>query len=207
MSLISSDYQVPSGSSNYAKLEEGENRLRVLAAPIMGNEYWVDAEGEVREEGVPPQKGDKPIRVHLNEKIPVAAAPTFKHFWALPVWNYADKKIQVWQPTQMSIIRSLASLDRNADWGDLTEYDIIITRQGKGLETRYEVLPTPKKEILPAIINEWTQLQKDGFDLNRLYDGGHPPRRRAKLPQPPPKILKKPTGRKRRKISARLIAK
>lgn len=159
------DYVVPS-TSKYVKLQSGENRIRVLGSAIFGMEGWQvgadDKRYSVRRPmGEPFVMGD----VEDVEKI--------KHFWALPVWNYTDKRVQVFEPTQKTIQKKLRALSKNKDWGDLQGYDVIINREGELMETEYDVIAVPPKELDAAIIAAWEAV-KPTFDLNRLFDNGDP---------------------------------
>jgi hypothetical protein len=161
-------YNVPDQSSNYMKLKIGENRFRILAKPIMGWEYWTDEKDD---------KGKdkrKPNRVHMEESSPVEYADSLKHFWAMPVYNYETKSIQVLELTQKSLLKALTTLGRDKDWGSPLTYDIVIGRQGEGLETEYELIPKPKKELDKQIETSWKQLQDNGFDMDKLFLGQHP---------------------------------
>lgn len=72
-----------------------------------------------------------------------------------PVLNYASGDIQVWEVTQKSIKQDLLGYEADEDWGDLTNYDIAVTRVGLTKEdTRYSTSPKPKQEL-----NE--EIQKD----------------------------------------------
>lgn len=156
-------YSVPSSGGNYMKLKPGENRFRFLSSPIVGWEWW--------EEG---ESGRKPIRVRKQDKVPVEFADEVRHFWAMVVWNYDEEKIQVLELTQKKIMNSITGISRDSDWGSpvgINGYDFVITREGEGMETRYEVRAKPKREIEAGIV----QLYKDmNIKLEALYDSGDP---------------------------------
>src|SRR3990167_8970995 len=115
MSLLPEGYEVPQKKGNYYKFVEGDNRFRILASPILGYEYWVD---------------NKPVRVRMGEKLPLPEAEGAKHFWAMPVWNYEESRVQILEITQKGIKKSIAALSRDEDWGTPLEYDIAVTRTG-----------------------------------------------------------------------------
>ncbi len=170
MSYYSEDYEVPAAGGAYMKFEQGENRIRVLSKPIVGAEYWVDADGVPRPRNSKPATGDSPVRVKAGEKVPNGAVARF--FNAMVVYNYKAKEVQILEITQKGILSNLLKLDRNPKWGDLRTYDIVIEREGEGLDTSYAVLPEPKTDIDAGIV----QLYKDlGIKLDEMFKPGGDP--------------------------------
>jgi hypothetical protein len=165
------DYEVPETPGKYMKFLKGENKFRILSSPIMGYEWWADEAGNVRPQGAKPQKGDKPVRVRMGEEVPMAAADTAKHFWAMGVFNYANNSIQVLQITQKTLQRSLKELIRNAKWGNPMAYDLNVTRSGDGLETEYTMMPDPKTEMDQGVLGQYAAMQ---INLEVLFDNGDP---------------------------------
>jgi len=168
MGVLPKDYDVPNAESGYMKLIGPENRFRMLSEPIIGNEYWTEMDGE-----------RKPVRKRLNETIMIGDLgfdkwgnpERVKHFWAFIVWNYQVKKIQILEITQRSILLALSALDRSKDWGDLRNYDIVVTRKGELLETQYSVRPSPKKPLHPKIKELYNDVK---IELEALYRGDDP---------------------------------
>lgn len=162
--FLPKDYEVPSSSDNYMKFIKGENRFRILSSPILGYEYWV-GDGSSR----------KPVRVPMNQPIKtneVDDIDSIKHFWAMVVWNYEAEKIQILEITQKGIQKTLRALAKDPDWGSpVMNYDVVVTRNGDGMETKYEVLPKPAKKIDPGIVALYKDMQ---IDLNALYRGDDP---------------------------------
>jgi hypothetical protein len=150
---------------SYMKFTKGINRFRIMSSPIVGWEWWEETEDGKR----------APKRVRINEKLDVstiADPESIKRFWAMCVYNYELKKIQILEITQKGIQRTLEGLVADEDWGTPVQtYDIVVTRSGDGMETKYEVLPKPKTEIDKGII----QLYKDmHISLEALFDGDDP---------------------------------
>lgn len=169
--FVPDDYEVSQGNSSYMKFEEGKNKFRFLSAPLLGWVWWVDSEGKVRAAGDKPSKGDKPVRIKRGEEIPAAARGVAKEFWAMPVWNYDAQKIQLLEVTQKGILKTLVTYIRDTDWGSPLKYDLQVVRTGKGLETEYEVMAIPPKE-LPAEVK--TQFDEMSINLEALLEGGDP---------------------------------
>lgn len=157
-------YEVPQQSANYMKLVEGENRFRVLESPILGYEWWKDKD-----------KGSKPIpmRITMDSTIPEDVdEKKVKHFWAMPVWDYKGEQVKILEITQKGIQKDIQRLSEDPDWGNPTEYDLVITRVGQTLvDTKYNTIPKPAKPLDPGI----KQLFEDmHIDISALFRGGDP---------------------------------
>ena len=112
----SESYDIPS-TSRHMKFEEEDNAFRILGAfsektAIQGVLYWKTVDGK-----------RKPVRLKKNEdgafpSVPVndleinkfGEVDTPKYFWALPVWNYQEKKIQILEISQKTIIKNVILL-------------------------------------------------------------------------------------------------
>jgi hypothetical protein len=161
-SFLPDKYEMPEALTGYMKFKPGENKFRVLSSAIVGYETWTeDKEGN-----------RKPTRFKMGEKIPVDKVGTDpKHFWAFVVWNYSEEKVQVLEITQKGIMKSIQSLVSDEDWGDPNEYDIVVTREGEGLDTEYQVNPKPKKELDSGIVRFYKDLK---INLDALFEGKDP---------------------------------
>jgi len=163
--FLPTDYEVPQGKGNYMKFEEGENRFRILTSPILGYEYWNED-----------NKGNrKPIRKRMNEDLiikDIQEPDKIKHFWAMVVWNYQDKKIQILEITQKGLQKSLRSLAKDEDWGSpVNKYDIVVSKEGEKMETRYTLQPKPAKATEKEITEAF---EKTSVNLEALYTGDDP---------------------------------
>lgn len=162
MSFLPSNYEAPAGNSsaNYFKFTKGENRFRILGSAIVGELYFNNSK--------------KPVRKRVGERIDIndVGVNGIKHFWAFPVLNVSTGTIQIMEITQKTIMSAIKNLEDNPDWGDLTTYDIIVTRTGDDKETtRYTVMPTPKKALDPGVAQYFKDMN---INLKALYDGGDP---------------------------------
>jgi hypothetical protein len=162
------NYEVPKGEGRYMKFEAGANKFRILEKPIFGWEAWQ-----------PGQDGkDKPVRFRMNEKpndLRSFRNQRLNHFWAMPVWNFKTKRVEILGVTQKTILSAIENLARNEDWGSPLGYSITVTKEGSTKEdTKYHIAPSPHQPIPPEVKNEWAVLQDEGFDLNAMYAGGDP---------------------------------
>lgn len=162
-------YSIPV-TSNYMKFAEGANRFRILDTPIMGMEYWKTLSDGKR----------TPIRKRMGEPIPATELEVnpksgkieqAMHFWAMPVYNYQDKKIQILEIKQKGILKTIKSYVDNPKWGDPRQYDITVTKEGQNLETEYMVDHDPKEEMDKSILKEYKDLN---IKLEALFDGADP---------------------------------
>ena len=160
--FLPTDYKVPKGPSNYMKFQQGANRFRILGALIMGYEYWTE-DGMTK----------TPNRVRTIDEINTDQVDPkdIKHFWAMPVWNYQDKVVQILEITQKGIQRSLKALSDDEDWGNPTGFDIVVTKTGEKLETEYSVQPKPAKPLEKEIEDKF---KTKYIKLDALYEGLDP---------------------------------
>lgn len=159
------NYDVPKGNSNYMKFEDGENRFRIMSSPILGWEYWnEDAQGK-----------KTPIRKRMNEALNMAEIQEpdkVRHFWAMVVYNYQDEKAQILEITQKGLQKSLRALASDEDWGSpVDKYDIVVTKEGKNLETKYSLQPKPAKATDKKVKDA---IASTVINLEALYAGEDP---------------------------------
>jgi hypothetical protein len=158
MNFLPTDYKCPSTSMGYMKIQDGENKIRILTSPILGWEDWEDK---------------KPIRFAMDKKPLASIDPKkpVRHFWAFVVWNYKDRLIQILEITQASIRKRIQDFSVDPDWGAPFHYDLKIIRKGEGVDTEYVINPVSHKEIDPAIIEEFHRIP---ILLEALYTGEDP---------------------------------
>ena len=139
------------------KLEQGENRLRILTKPIAGYVWW-------------PENDNKPVRVKDAGKITTGVKDA-KYFWFLTIAiNSEVKFLEIKQKTILSQIKALSD---NKEWGEVQDYDITITRSGQDLETQYTVVPNPKKALDADVAKQWADM-KARYNADNLFTNGSP---------------------------------
>ena len=94
-----------------------------------------------------------------------------KHFWAFPVYNYTDERVQILEVTQKTIQKEMRVLTNNPDWGNPLGYDISVTRTGEELKTEYSVQPSPPSELDPGVVKLYEDMS---INLEALFDGEDP---------------------------------
>lgn len=158
-------YNIPASSgSSYMKLQKGENVIRVLSTPVVGFEYWNNDNKPIRSKEVPSSTPNIKCDADGN-------ATKVKHFWAVVVYNYDTKAIEILQINQASIQTAIVNLYKDEDWGNPSQYDIKITRKGEGLTTEYSVNPKPAKPVDTEIL---AKFNANPINLEALFVGGNP---------------------------------
>lgn len=147
----------------YTKIQ-GEVRLRVLSKAILGWEGWYK---------------NKPIRFKYDYKISTdeydaldkdnydPSKAKWKQFAVCVVWNYTEGCPQFWQFSQKQIKDQLLALAADTDWGNITNYDIKVKREGEKMETKYSITPLPAKEVSEEIKAE---VIKRGLSPEQIFD-------------------------------------
>ena len=157
--FLPSNYKPPVGEGKYYKFEQGSNKFRILSDSIQGWEDWKEEDGQ-----------RKPIRTK-EKQAPISSDQKPKHFWAFVVWDYSDEKIKIMELTQITIQSAILALYKSEDWGDPKNYDITITKTGEKMETKYNVIATPPKEVKKEIAEKYKNTK---INLDKLFDGGDP---------------------------------
>lgn len=163
MDFFPKGYDGPPSDSLYMKLQNGENKFRVLSPMVAGWEFWDGPEGERTPKRFTADNKPKSKDVPEGERI--------THFWAFKVYNYNEKAIQIFQINQSTIQKPLTNLINSDDWGNPMEYDIQISKQGEGLKTEYTVMPGKNGPVSKDV----AKLDKDTpVNLEALFTGEDP---------------------------------
>lgn len=130
-------------TSRYTKLISGRTQLRVLDAPIFFQETWnAGADGK-----------RLPSRLPLGAQFqPQDIGPDgVRTCMAVKVYNYNEGSIQIWQVSQKTILKAMKEYSQNPEYGSPKNYDLIISKQGQALLTKYGVVANPPKPVNEAI--------------------------------------------------------
>ena len=167
MGFLDNIKDVPQNSGgNYMKLKQGANQIRIIGASddgglIQGMIGW----------GTSAEGGRKPYRWKIGEDIPDGVEDKPKQFWAILVFNYDAKRIQILELTQSKLRQEIKTLAEDEEWGDPRKYDLKIVRNGEGIETSYAMTPSPKKKRSDEI-NAAVKDMK--INLEALFTGDDP---------------------------------
>ena len=153
--------QSSNSASDYVKFQDGDKRhLRIISKPITGHELFVDG---------------KPMRWEPDAPRPEHAISDErpKKFVAFIVFEYDHQNnggnVKLWSFSQRTIIDQMAMLFKDEHW---TSFELIVTRVGKGLDTKYNVtgVKSPIEENLVAFASEAHKY----VDLSKLYQSESP---------------------------------
>lgn len=116
-------YNPPASSGSYLKLTDGEAAtVRLAGEPVVFESHYTD------------EKTDK---------------TTVRTQYAWKAWNFEEQDVSILN-FGVSVYKQIAALAIDADWGDPSEYNITIKREGTGLNTKYTVTPKPNRDELPS---------------------------------------------------------
>lgn len=168
-------------SAGYFKFEQGPNKFRIMSEPIFGQEYWkteVDEQGNaVIGDGGKAKR--KPFRVALDKVVPASELEMDQwgkpgkatQFMAMTVYDWNAGIFKILSVTQKQVTAGIKALVESDDWGNPQEYDITVTKNGSGRETKYSVMPGAKKKMPENIVEEYA---KRTINLQALFDGTNP---------------------------------
>jgi len=143
---------------------EGEIRLRFVGEGITGFSGWTVDKKPMRFEQAP-------------EVLPPNLAPDLsgkiglKRFIAGVVYDYEAEDFKILEITQRSLMNDLFKYMKDEDYGDPTQYDIKISRTGKGKETEYSLVAAPPKPISKTVAAAFEDIT---CNLKALFDGDDP---------------------------------
>lgn len=164
-SFLPTGYAVPAGSgTDFMKFEDGDNRIRIMSAPVIGWEGWKDQKPFHRE-GV--EKNISDDEVDNDDKFGTGK-PKVAQFWAMVVWDYQNEKICVLQLKQKTIMKAIQEYSEDEEWGNPTGYDITITKKKEGEFVKYSVKPSPAKAVKASIEEAF---EEAAIDLQDVFFG------------------------------------
>lgn len=123
MTNVYVEYKVPESSGGlYHKFEDGKTyTIRIASEPVVYQTEFVRGE-----------------ETNISTK------------YAWLAWNVEDKHPIILQ-LPVTAYKKIAAFAADADYGDPQNYNIKITRTGTGLDTEYNVVPSPKQVPLNQV--------------------------------------------------------
>ncbi len=161
MTFLDASYVKPASNSRYYKFQTGENKFRILSSAITG---WVDWKEEADGSRKPVRTKEKPAQF-FDPKKPA------KHFWSFVIYDLKEKNIKIMEITQATIQDAIYNLHNSEDWGSPLNYNLTISRTGEKMETKYNVLPSPKTELTEEIKEAY---KAETINLDALYTNDDP---------------------------------
>lgn len=127
------DLNLGGGNSDFLSIPpDGSVTVRIVTETYYRQVFWVDNKT---------QSGltDSEKQSLINKGI----KPSNKVIWG--VIDRSDGSARIFE-TGVSVFNQVKALHQSEDWGDIRGYDIRITREGSGKESKYSVVPTKNSE-------------------------------------------------------------
>lgn len=146
--------------SDFMRLKEGENVVRVMSNPMKTFVHWVTtSDGSQRKINSP--AGSPELVKQLEE-----AGYKLQTNYIIKVLDRGDDKFKLLE-VGPQIFKGIQMLNLNPKWGKVTAYDISITKGPKGTQPLYNVTPNPK-EKLDASLSAGFEDFNDRVDLTKI---------------------------------------
>ncbi len=126
--------------SDFMRLEEGENTVRVMGNPVQFYIHWVvTPDGSRRKVNSPV---DHPELVRRLEDSGFRRQPR----WLIKVLDRTDDEFRILE-VGPQIYNGVKALYNNSRWGKVTAYDLTVSKGPKGSQPLYSVTPNPKEPL------------------------------------------------------------
>lgn len=122
--------EIAESGGKYVKFWDTPVKLRVLTWITVARSDW-DKSGEKSKEYLTQEK-QSPLNPWDEKNQP-------KQVRLIWVYNHTEKKVQLWNVSQVSIMKELKRLSKDEDFGDPREYDIKVTKVVSSSKTEYKV--------------------------------------------------------------------
>lgn len=171
---------------NPSKIQSGSSvRFHIISeAPLEFFECWGEtADGGVRPFRFAEDPSPDDIKVEMGpdyqrrmNREGTAPEPV-KFCVAFWVYNHGTQKIELCSISQKSLIRELDAITQLEDYQPLSDFDLIMGKEGSGLTTVYSLKAVPmKKGTGDDIVETWGAAVASKIDvqLTSLLTGGNP---------------------------------
>lgn len=147
-------------ASDFMRLVEGENVVRVMGNPTQYFVHWVTtADGSTRKINSPIDDADLVRRLE-DEGYRRQAR------WIVKVLDRTDDTFKLLE-IGSQIYNGIRALFNHPKWGKVTQYDLSVNRGPKGSQPLYNVNPNPK-EALPATFKQSYLDFNDRVNLEKI---------------------------------------
>ena len=141
---FATDYVEPIQKTDYLKFTEGAHVFRILTPKEKVISYFVeyiDNADQTKTKIAYPDLGDG--------QLPTEKA---KSIWGMLVYNYKTEQVQILELSANTIKKYLTSIIRGSFKTDFTQYDLQVTRKGKGMnDTEYQIASNDTAPLTPEI--------------------------------------------------------
>jgi len=126
--------------SDFIRLEEGENTVRVMGNPVQFYIHWVVTPDGARRKVNSPVESPELLR--KLEDSGFKRQPR----WLIKVLERTDDEFRILE-VGPQIYNGVKALYNNSRWGKVTAYDLTISKGAKGSQPLYSVTPNPKEPL------------------------------------------------------------
>lgn len=150
-----------------SKLEEKKaHRFRFVGPGVSGWVVWDESNKPHRYQMKPsPSEFPKDVKREDDGSIKL------QHFVGGLVWDYQEEEFRLMIFTQKSLKEDLNRYYKHDAYGDPTGYDIEISREGTGLQTKYKMVALPPKDLAGDI---QAAFEEFNYDLGKYMAGEDP---------------------------------
>jgi hypothetical protein len=146
--------------SNFMRLEEGENLVRVMGNPVQFYIHWVVTPDGSRRKVNSPVESPELIRRLEDSGFKRQAR------WLVKVLDRTDDEFRVLE-VGPQIYNGIKSLYNNSRWGKVTQYDLSINKGPKGTQPLYGVTPNPKEALSADFKTKFVEFN-DRVDVEKV---------------------------------------
>jgi hypothetical protein len=146
--------------SNFMRLEEGENLVRVMGNPVQFYIHWVVTPDGSRRKVNSPVDSPELIRRLEDSGFKRQAR------WLVKVLDRTDDEFRVLE-VGPQIYNGIKSLYNNSRWGKVTQYDLSINKGPKGTQPLYGVTPNPKEALSGDFKTKFVEFN-DRVDVDKV---------------------------------------
>ncbi|MFZ9960322.1 MAG: hypothetical protein ACO3GP_08010 [Candidatus Limnocylindrus sp.] len=170
---------------NPSSIEDGGSaRFAILSEePLEGWEVWFTKAAGGMTKRITPEEPDDQLLAELEEEVCGSVTErdgrkAIKFCAAFFVYDYEDETVKIFSANQKSLLSDINRNVSDPDYADLSQWDMKVTRTGKGTDTKYAAMMVPTRrsntKVAKAVIEAWDEVCEAGADLAALYDGGDP---------------------------------
>ena len=173
------------GYLNPSSIEDGASvRFCILSEePLEGVEVWFTKAAGGMTKRITPSWPDPALIADLERQVGGTlherdGRPAIKTCISFFVYDFDASEVKVFSANQKTLLQDIGRLTSDEDYADLSQWDLKLSRTGKGTDTKYFVSMVPTKRsnsaVAKAVIEAWDKACQGGANLDALLEGGNP---------------------------------
>lgn len=170
---------------NPSSIEDGGSvRFCIVSdAPLEGIEIWFNKDAGGMTKRISAEWPDDELLSQYEKEVEGVVTErdgrrAIKPCCAFFVFDYETETVRLFSANQKSLIGEINRLTSDEDYGDLSQWDMKISRDGKGTDTKYhaQMVPTKRSNGKTAALVKaaWDEAVAAGYNLDALFYGGNP---------------------------------